>query len=163
MKANDYSCEVQENLNFGVSNITAASVGLPNTSDDPEETLAQAICCDTKFKGFPEPNGFFSTQNLFSSIDSKGVTSFYDSACGLELFRAPVDRSYKEFVKDTNEHGWPAFRGSEILKENLVLEEGDGFTVVYSKCGTKLGTLEIDEVGERYCMDLVCISGNPVV
>ena len=54
-------------------------------------------------------------------------------------------------------HGWPSFRNDEQIKENLVFPEGT--STVYSACGTKLGTNEPDEQGDRYCLDLVCISG----
>ena len=60
---------------------------------------------------------------------------------------------------ETQEHGWPSFRAAEVIAPN-VLTLDDGVTVV-SACGTKLGTNEADETGDRFCMDLVCISGSP--
>ena len=84
------------------------------------------------------------------------MTTFYDSACGLPVFRAPLGRSFSSFEKDTEVHGWPAFRGKEIVEENVVVGEGGD---VFSGCGTKLGTMETDEEGTRACIDLVCIAG----
>jgi hypothetical protein len=52
----------------------------------------------------------------------------------------------------------PAFRGAEVITSNVVVGE-DGHSL-YSKCGTKLGTIENDATGSRHCIDLVCISGQ---
>jgi hypothetical protein len=74
------------------------------------------------------------------------------------VFQAPVGRSFKDFEEDTAEHGWPSFRGDEIIAENVeIRDNGD----IYSTCGSKLGTMEKDEGlnGERACIDLVCIAG----
>ena len=119
-------------------------------------------------------------------MNRTGVTTFYDPVCGLPLFRAPVGRSFDDWEAETKEHGWPSFRsaevapplvrretflasttsltfmcllGAQVIAEN-VLTDVDGKTLV-SSCGTKLGTNEPDESGDRFCMDLVCISGSP--
>jgi len=60
---------------------------------------------------------------------------------------------------ETKEHGWPSFRPQEVVEGN-VLTAADGTTLV-SACGTKLGTNEPDEDGDRFCMDLTCIAGSP--
>ena len=41
---------------------------------------------------------------------NKGVTTFYDSVCGVPLFRAPVNRTLEDLKADTDEHGWRSFR-----------------------------------------------------
>ena len=33
--------------------------------------------------------------DLFSTLDATGVTIFYDSVCGIPLFRAPVGRTFE--------------------------------------------------------------------
>ena len=62
---------------------------------------------------------------------------------------------------DTKEHGWPSFRQGEIFEENLVVASKDVGAVVDSVCGTHLGTYLPDKRGERWCIDLACISGPP--
>ena len=155
----DYmSCSgpIQRSLRFGVSGRTTPTVPVPV---DQNETLADAVCCDTRAKPFAEPQFLFSAPDimLFSKLD-KGVTTFYDSVCGLPLFRAPVNRTLADFEADTQEHGWPSFRPAEVVAENVVTDKTSGF--VTSKCGTHLGSYLPDARGPRWCMDLSCISGN---
>ena len=51
---------------------------------------------------------------LFSKLSKEGVTTFYDSVCGLPLFKAPFGRTLQEFQQDTQAHGWPSFRPEEV-------------------------------------------------
>merc|ERR1712146_712110 len=95
--------------------------------------------------------------NLFTKLE-KGVTTFYDSACGLPLFRAPINRTLEEFEADTTEHGWPSFRPAEVITENVITDKAT--TYVTSKCGTHLGSYLPDAEGPRWCMDLSCIAGT---
>ena len=90
--------------------------------------------------------------------NTQGVTTFYDSQCGVPLFRAPVNRTFADFKEDTNEHGWPSFRTSEVFTENVRTDEKTTF--VTSVCGTHLGSYLPDSKGSRWCIDLSCISGN---
>ena len=53
--------------------------------------------------------------------------------------------------------GWPSFRTGEFFSENVHISEDN--LHVYSSCGTYLGGFNPDERGERYCIDLSCISG----
>lgn len=96
---------------------------------------------------------------LFRKVDARGLTIFYDPVCGIPLFQAPVNRTYEDWKADTTEHGWPSFRQSEVVIENLKLDE-DGLHV-YSTCGTYLGGYQPDTAGPRWCIDLSCISGEP--
>jgi len=89
------------------------------------------------------------------------VTTFYDSVCGLPLFKAPVNRSFAEFQADTQEHGWPSFRTEEVISKNIMTDKSTGY--VTSKCGTHLGSYLPDENGPRWCIDLTCVAGNPTV
>lgn len=143
---------------WGLDDETSASVGLPNGS--PDESLSSAICCNSNYAGYAEPRGLYAEHRLFAKLDRSGVNSFYDVSCGVEVFRAPVGRSFKEFQEDTKEHGWPSFRGDEIIQENVVIKDDGNAINVYSSCGTKLGTMETDDSGTRACIDVVCIAGD---
>lgn len=97
-------------------------------------------------------------------MNQTGTTIFYDSVCGIPLFIAPTGRSFNSWYKETQEHGWPSFRDSEVVQGNIFVNKTDtGFLTVYSTCGTYLGSNLPDEEGNRYCMDLSCISGRPAV
>jgi len=128
----------------------------------PQESMAEAVCCDDRMKSLAETQFLYEAPDiaLFSKLDTKtGITSFYDSVCGLEVFRAPVNRSLADFQADTQEHGWPSFRTAEVITENIVTNKTSGFVI--SKCGTHLGSYLPDARGSRWCIDLSCISGNP--
>lgn len=150
---------VQSDLRYGISGRTAPDVPAPV---DANENLAEAVCCDSRAEAYAEPQFLFQAPdiNLFSEMNAHGVTTFYDSVCGLPLFRAPVNRTFTEFKADTDEHGWPSFREGEVFTENVKIEKEYGF--VFSSCGTHLGSYLPDAKGPRWCMDLSCIAGNPV-
>merc|ERR1712028_157594 len=97
-------------------------------------------------------------QSIAAVEKSSGVTTFYDSVCGVPLFRAPVNRTLAEFEADTTEHGWPSFRPAEVVTEHVVTDKTTG--LVTSSCGTHLGSFLPDSAGARWCMDLSCVSGN---
>ncbi|KAL3902397.1 MAG: hypothetical protein SGPRY_012083, partial [Prymnesium sp.] len=145
--SNFMSCAgpIQPTLRFGISGRTQPTV--PVAVDD-NETLADAVCCDTRVKPYAEPQFLFEAPDiaLFSRLEA-GVTTFYDSVCGIPLFRAPVNRTLNEFRADTKEHGWPSFRQAEVVRENVQTDLASGF--VSSKCGTHLGTYLPDEHGPR--------------
>lgn len=92
-------------------------------------------------------------------MNSEGQTTFYDSVCGIPVFITPVNRTFKDFVADTDEHGWPSFRAAEVFADNVITDKTT--TEVKSKCGTHLGSYLPDEQGERWCIDLSCVAGNP--
>ena len=123
---------------------------------NPNESLANAICCDTDYLGFAEPRFLFneSSVNLFSKLD--GVTTFYDSTCGIPLFKTPINRTIEDFKRETLEHGWPSFSPEEVIDDNVIINNKS----VSSRCGTHLGDY-MEILGNwRYCIDLICISGN---
>jgi len=156
-------CEngLQTDLRFNVSKFMANDV-LPFYFPE-DESLAEAVCCDPDYTGYAEPRGFFARDDvsfLRGLNESSPPTTFYDPVCGIPLFVAPQGRTFEEFYADTVEHGWPSFRKHEVLEGNVFISD-DGRNVK-SKCGTRLGTYEPDELGHRYCMDVACISGNPV-
>lgn len=137
---------IQDNLRYNAS--------LVPWSDD--RTCAEVICCDNPV-GYAEPQFLFEGLGLFDALDSSGTTTFYDSVCGKPLFTVPPER-FQQFKEETQEHGWPSFRDEEMVQENLELKG----QVLYSKCGNRLGDNLPDGDGNRYCLDLVCLSGNPV-
>lgn len=149
---------VQSNLKYGISGRSTPETLAPYV--DASESLAEAVCCDSRTEPFAEPRFEYSAPDisLFTKMDAKGVTTFYDSVCGLPVFRAPVNRTMKDFQDDTTEHGWPSFRPEEIFAENIVTNKTSGY--VTSKCGTHLGSFLPDDRGDRWCIDLSCISGN---
>lgn len=151
------SAEVQPSLRYGISGRSSPDVPV---SVDPSESLAEAVCCDTRTQVFAEPQFLFAASDvsLFSKLNQSGTTSFYDSVCGIELFRAPVNRSVDDFYRDTQQHGWPSFRLPEVVLENVLTNTSTG--MVTSKCGTHLGSYLPDDMGPRWCMDLACISGH---
>lgn len=148
---------MQPALQYGISGRTTPTIPV---AVDADETLATAVCCDSRTKVFAEPQFLFQAPDidLFSKIN--GTTTFYDSVCGLPLFTAPKGRTLQEFKDDTVEHGWPSFRPAELIAENVLTNQSTGF--VYSKCGTHLGSYLPDDKGARWCLDLSCIAGNAV-
>lgn len=153
--------KIQDKLRYGLSKYP-----IPETlpTGEPGETLGDAICCDSYFRSLAaaEPNGLYSDPkvNLFSSLSSSEPNTFYDSVCGIPLFVVPRgNRTLKEFEAETQTHGWPSFRAAEAVTGNIVIDKTSG--EVRSKCGTHLGHNMPDEQGDRYCLDLVCLAGQP--
>ena len=117
------------------------------------------ICCNNH--RFAEYSGYLEAPevNLFGRLNPDNETVFYDSVCGLPLFIAPRGRTFDEFKKGSLHHGWPSFRPEEMVSENVIIHK-DGR--MESKCLTHLGH-NLPEGGvDRYCIDLVCIAGQPL-
>lgn len=147
---------VQDRLNFGINHRQCAF-----GCETPDMPIAESVCCDTRNLAFAEPQFLFEAPdiNLFNRLDSSKVTTFYDSVCGVPLFKAPIGRSFDEWKAETEEHGWPSFRTQEIISENIVVDKDTG--LVSSSCGTHLGTYLPDQDEKpRYCIDLSCIAGS---
>jgi len=120
---------------------------------------ADRICCHNH--RFAEYSGYLAAPevNLFGRLDPTAETVFYDSVCGIPLFVAPRGRSFEEFKEESLHHGWPSFRPEEIISENVIIHD-DGR--MESRCLTHLGH-NIPEGGvDRYCIDLVCVAGEPL-
>ena len=133
---------------------------------DPNETLGEAICCDNRYASFAEPKWTFnrSDVDLFKYLNTTGQTIFYDSVCGLPLFSIPNNRSLDDFKKDSLDHGWPSFNDEEIyIGENgpNILSIPNSSRII-STCGTYLGDNLPEDGYNKYCLDLVCLSGSPV-
>lgn len=154
------SAPIQKGLKYNVSGRLAKDYLMGGNAT---ETLAQAICCDAVFKPYAEPAHFYARPdvNLFGGIKEGQTVTFYDSVCGIPLFIAPRNRTLAAWKEESYANGWPSFRPEELVKENVMFKEGTGEAV--SKCGTHLGANLPDKDGPRYCIDLVCISGQPSI
>ena len=85
--------------------------------------------------------------------------TYYDSVSGKPLYIAPRGRTMQAFLKESKGHGWPSFRDEEVVWENVrCLPNGEAVSVD----GTHLGHNLPDGSGNRYCINLVCVAGNPV-
>ena len=84
--------------------------------------------------------------------------TYYDSATGKPLFVAPRGRTLDNFLEESERHGWPSFRASEVNWEHVrVLPDGECVSVD----GTHLGHNIPDTHGARFCINLVSVSGMP--
>ena len=107
-----------------------------------------------------EFSGYWKTTSFLKEVkdlkDDQQIT-FYDSNTGKPLFHAPRGRTWKEWIKESTNHGWPSFRDNEV-NWDLVRVLPDGETV--SVDGTHLGHNLPDRNGNRYCINLVSIAGR---
>jgi len=132
---------VQDELRYGVS-----------------RKLADKICNFNRH--FAEMGGYFES-TIFEDVmrQSTGPVTFYDSNTGRALFVAPVGRSVEDFIAESEVHGWPSFRDTEVVWDNVRVLRNSGETV--SIDGTHLGHNLPDRKGNRYCINLVSIAGSP--
>ena len=132
---------VQDNLLYGVSN-----------------KLADRICNYNRH--FAEMGGYFQSTSWEDVVlEAKGPVTFYDSVTGKPLFVAPINRSPEDLIRESEIHGWPSFRDDEVVWENVRVLRKSGETV--SVDGTHLGHNLPDRKGNRYCINLVSIAGQP--
>lgn len=109
---------------------------------------------------FAEAGGYFQSTNFEDAVSEvKGPVTFYDSVTGKPLFVAPINRSPEEFIQESKVHGWPSFRDDEVVWENVRVLKNSGETV--SVDGTHLGHNLPDRKGNRYCINLVSVAGQP--
>jgi peptide methionine sulfoxide reductase MsrB len=102
--------------------------------------------------------GYWLQTNFLTEVDQSGVTTYYDSVTGKPLFKAPIGRSFADFQKESQKHGWPSFRDEEVVWENVrCLANGEAVSVD----GTHLGHNLPDRSGNRYCINLVSVAGRP--
>ena len=88
--------------------------------------------------------------------------AYFDSVTGKPLFIAPQNRTFKEFLEESQAHGWLSFRDDEVVWENVRCLSNDE---VVSLAGTHLGHNLPDgdptRPVNRYSINLVTISGSP--
>jgi len=110
---------------------------------------------------YAEYAGYWTSTDFLKSIKESGSTDpidFYDSVTGVKLFTAPVGRSMEAFLKESQKHGWPSFRDEEVNWDHVrVLKDGE----CVSTTGTHLGHNLPDGTGNRYCINLVSVAGQP--
>lgn len=124
-----------------------------------DQKLADKICCYNRH--FAEySNSFLKTSFEDDVLAAKGPITFYDSVSGKPLFVAPIGRSADSFLEESEAHGWPSFRDQEVVWENVRVLKSSGETV--SVDGTHLGHNLPDRKGNRYCINLVSVAGNPI-
>ena len=132
--------EVQENLRYNC-----------------DRKKATEICCYNRH--YAEGAGYFRMTTFLNEVSKTEPIQFFDSVTGKLLFNAPIKRTFKEFVDESSSHGWPSFRDDEVNWEFVrILPGGECVSVD----GTHLGHNLPDSKGNRYCINLVCIAGNPV-
>jgi peptide methionine sulfoxide reductase MsrB len=134
---------VQETLRFSVDRETADRICSFNRRF-------------AEYAGYWEKTQF--RKEFTEMVAQSGPVTFYDSVTGKPLFRAPVGRSADDFIAESRIHGWPSFRDSEVIWTNSrMLQDGE----MVSVDGTHLGHNLPDRTGNRYCINLVSVSGKP--
>ena len=107
---------------------------------------------------YAEHAGYFLQTTWPRTISRETPTTYYDSNSGKPLFHAPNNRSFQDFFRESQAHGWPSFRDEEVNWEFVrVLPDGECVSVD----GTHLGHNIPDAKGNRYCINLVSIAGSP--
>ncbi|EKX45956.1 hypothetical protein GUITHDRAFT_157778 [Guillardia theta CCMP2712] len=107
---------------------------------------------------YAEFAGYWTTTKFLQEVDKEKETTYYDSVTGKPLFIAPRGRTFEEFKAESISHGWPSFRDEEVVWENVrCLNNGEAVSVD----GTHLGHNLPDRKGNRYCINLVSVAGNP--
>jgi hypothetical protein len=105
--------------------------------------LADRICCFNRH--YAEPSGYFeyTRKNSFLTDinhDDNSEITFFDSVSGKPLYIAPRGRTFAEFLEESRKHGWPSFRDSEVVWENVrCLKDGEAVSVD----GTHVSSLSI--------------------
>lgn len=117
---------------------------------------ADAICCHNR--QFAEAAGYFAGVGAFmAELEGATALEFFDSVTQRPLFRVPGGRTMQAFIDESKVHGWPSFRDSEVVWENVrALLSGE----LVSATGTHLGHNLPDMRGaNRWCINLLCIAG----
>ena len=105
-----------------------------------------------------EHAGYWCTTKYLEEIDRENQTKYFDSVTGNHLFTAPVGRTFDQYLVESGGHGWPSFRDEEVNWDYVrVLPDGECVSVT----GTHLGHNLPDKKGNRYCINLVCVAGQP--
>jgi len=123
-----------------------------------DRNVADKICAFNRHGA--ESAGYWEKTGFLNEETGSQPVTFYDSVTGKPLFVAPVGRTWDQFLRESGVHGWPSFRDEEVVQENVRVL-GDGETV--SVDGTHLGHNLPDGSGNRYCINLVSVAGNPEI
>ena len=107
---------------------------------------------------YAEHAGYWSTTSYLEEVDRENPTKYFDAVTGNHLFTAPMGRSMEDYLVESGSHGWPSFRDEEVNWDYVrVLDNGE----CISTTGTHLGHNLPDSKGNRYCINLVCVAGQP--
>mmetsp|Transcript_52131 Transcript_52131/g.86454 ORF Transcript_52131/g.86454 Transcript_52131/m.86454 type:complete len:227 (-) Transcript_52131:168-848(-) len=138
---------------------TTESAVQPKLRWNVDRETADRICSFNR--RFAEYAGYWTnTAFLEEARQTTREIVYYDSVSGKPLFVAPRGRSMTDFLVESNVHGWPSFRDQEVVWSNVrVLRDGETVSVD----GTHLGHNLPDRNGNRFCINLVSVSGNPAV
>lgn len=135
-----------------------AGVQQPLRWDVPSD-LADDLCCFSRNAN--ETFGFWEQfLPAFERTPAGKLVriTFYDSVTGKPVFRAPVGRSWQDFLSESKACGRLSFRDSEVVKANVrVLMSNE----VVSTDGTQLGWNSPDYAGNRWTVNLVSVAGQP--
>ena len=139
---------------------TSATPVQENLRWNVDRDVADRICNFNRH--YAEHSGYFKRVPEFinetNDTPADKEITFYDSNTGKPLFYAPRGRTMEEFIKESRKHGWPSFRDDEVEWKNVrLLRNGETVSVD----GTHLGHNLPDKKGSRYCINLVCVAGNP--
>jgi len=135
---------------------TSEHAVMKNLRYGSDRELADRICNFNRH--YAEHAGYAWSTSWISEVKDKGEVTYYDSVTGAPLFIAPRGRTWAEFEKESRAHGWPSFRDAEMVQENVrCLRDGE----CVSTTGTHLGHNLPDRNGNRYCINLVSVAGNP--
>ena len=122
-----------------------------------DRELADRICCFNRH--YAEPAGSGWNTRWTAEVSGEKEVTYYDSVSGKPLFIAPRGRTWEEFERESRAHGWPSFRDAEMVPENVrCLRDGECVSVDWTHLGHNLP----DRLGNRYCINLVSVAGNPV-
>jgi hypothetical protein len=151
--AGDTSC-LQHELRFGASFLIQEYGWVcceKRGADDGQNFLSSQ-------QELTEPRGSLThPQSTLFEKAYNGMT-FYDVACGIPLFTLG-HRQLEEWKAESNHYGWPSFRDEEVvdLYANVLIHKNHELR---SSCGTFLGYNNHDRDGNRYSVNLICISGK---
>lgn len=142
------------------ANGTSATPVQENLRWNCDKINADKICNFNRH--YAESSGYWTSTKFLEEgkkeYDEKGEINFYDSNTGKLLFVAPKGRSFDDFVKESRAHGWPSFRDEEVVWDDVrCLPNGE----TVSLAGTHLGHNLPDSSGSRYCINLICVAGEP--
>lgn len=76
---------------------------------------------------YAEHSGYFRQKTTFvkkggEQYEREGKITFYDSNTGKPLFFAPVGRSWNDFLKESDAHGWPSFRDGKRFRHRQEID-----------------------------------------
>ena len=122
-----------------------------------DHATADNICCFNRH--YAESSGSATSNALYMAEARQGdEITYYDSATSKPLFIAPRGRTLKDFLAESDRHGWPSFRTQEVVWENVrVLSDGEAVSID----GTHLGHNLPDGQGTRLCINLCSVAGRP--